>query len=171
MNFLLLWVLLGITIIVMSLNNFQLTRPTVVSVPDSSIGSILYVCPIEDKDFDLLARQLGSHGKGLSIAFTFIVILWIAILLWTLYQSLLKDKFERKSYDLPIFLGKFLLFGTIIVLILMRTPNHYRAVLLEGSNSRWTLCENNTPGAKAVRANAVTVGEKIKLLTQSPENQ
>jgi len=77
------------------------------------------------------------------------------VLGWTLYQSLLKDKFEQKSYDLPIFFGEFLIFGFVLVSIMMHGPNYYRRVAVRGANGEYVLCEIDTPGARPVKSAAL----------------
>ncbi|MDR1071646.1 MAG: hypothetical protein LBL21_03330 [Rickettsiales bacterium] len=159
-NLLLLWCLLGIAIIVVSTNGFQLRPSPPITLPDSVAGQALFVCPAASAGFESVAKEISVYGRALSIAFMFLVFLWIAITGWVVYNSLLNDKFERKSYDIPIFLGKFLLFSFVLATVLMKTPNHFRRVFVSGAEGAWILCESDTPGAKAVRSGAVFSGGK-----------
>lgn len=160
MNFLLLWALMGIAIIVMTVNHFQLRPNPPISLSDSAMQQALFVCPANDVGFAKFATQITAVKGPLSIIYTFIAILWILILGWVIYNSMLADKFERKSYDLPIFLGKFLVFSFVIATILMYTPNHFRTVSIAGTTEKWTLCEADTPGAKAIKKDAVSSTHK-----------
>jgi hypothetical protein len=153
-GFLFMLVFFGIAIIIMAINNFQLSRVSPIFLPDSVAGNALFVCPAADTAFDMTAAQVAEFKKPLSIIFMFMALLWVAITGWVLYQSMLLDKFERKNFETPIFLGKFLLFAFVIAMIFMHGPNYYRAVEVAGAEGKWVLCENNSPGARAVRAEA-----------------
>jgi hypothetical protein len=89
-----------------------------------------------------------------------LLLLWFANLFWILYNSLLKDKFERKSWDFPIFLGKILIFSFMIGTVLMHSPNHFRNVAITGAGDKWVLCERDTPGARAVQSAALSLPNK-----------
>lgn len=154
-NLLLLWVLLAIGIIVASTNHIQLMHIKPLALPESMASQALFVCPAFDPGAASSAVSAQKLKGGFQILFMFGVILWIAVTGWTFYQSLLKDKFEKKSWDLPIFFAKMIIFGTILLTIILNSPNHYRTVYVNGSNSEWVLCENNTPGARAVKADAL----------------
>ena len=154
-SLLLFWVLLGIAIIIMSVNNFQLRPVAPATLPDSARATALFVCPAADVQFDNAAANLGRFQRALSIIFMFIVLLWVAITGWVMYQALLKDKYDDKSFELPKFLGKFLLFSFIVATIVLKTPNHFRSVFVKGSVEKWVLCESNSPGAKAVKKDAL----------------
>lgn len=159
-NLLLLWVLMAIAIIVMSIHNFQLVPGTPIELADSVAGNALFVCPAADIEMDNTAANLTRFRTPLLVIFSIFFMLWIAILGWMIYTALLKDKFEKKPFELPIFLGKFLLFIFILVLIMMKSPNHFRVVRIKGSPDNWVMCENNSPGAKPVRKDAVSAGVK-----------
>jgi hypothetical protein len=154
-GFLLILVFFGIAIIIMATNNFQLSRVNPMVLPDSVAGNALFVCPAADTAFDKVAAQIAGFRKPLSIIFMFMVLLWAAITGWAVYQSMLVDKFKQENFTTPIFLGKFLLFAFVFAMIFMHGPNYYRAVEVAGADGKWVLCENNSPGAKAVRAEAV----------------
>ena len=159
-NLLLLWVMLAIAIIIMATNEFQLMPVKQIELADSVAASTLFVCPAADPEFDNIAREISLFKSPLSIIFMFFAMLWAAISTWTMYQALLKDKFEQKSFELPIFLGKFLLFAGIAVALLMYSPNRFRRVSVQGMSEQFVLCENNSPGAKPVRKGAVNAWGK-----------
>ncbi|MDR0967472.1 MAG: hypothetical protein LBL75_01405, partial [Rickettsiales bacterium] len=66
------------------------------ALPDSVADSALYVCPLASETFDEIAKQLSLIHNSLLIIFSFVFMLWIAMILWSLYQNLLKDKFNEK---------------------------------------------------------------------------
>jgi hypothetical protein len=72
-----------------------------------------------------------------------------------MYQNLLKDKFVRDAFKKPWAATKMLFWALVVVLLLVKTPNYFRTVHVDGTNTNWVLCESNTPGARAVRADAV----------------
>jgi hypothetical protein len=128
------------------------------NLPDSVVVSALYVCPAASETFDIIAAQLSYIRNSLTIIFFFVLMIWVAMIGWSLYQNLLKDKFEEKSWQNIIFLGKILFWMTIVITILMHSPNHYRRVSLRGATGEFVLCESNNPGARPVRAVAVDRG-------------
>ena len=127
-------------------------------LPDSIADSALYVCPAANSIFDEIARQLSYIRNSLTIVFFFIFMLWIAMIGWSMYQNLLKDKFEEKSWQSIKFLGKILFWITIIITILMNAPNHYRRVSLNGANGEFVLCESNNPASRPVHSKSVHSG-------------
>jgi hypothetical protein len=154
-NLLLLWCLLGIAIIVMSMNGFQLRPHPAMELADSVAGQALFVCPAADAGFESVAKELGTFRGGLSVAFTFFAILFAAVTAWAVYTSLLNDKFDKKNYGIPIFLGKNLLWVFILTTILLHTPNYFRRVFVQGQDGAWVLCERDTPGARAVKKDSL----------------
>ena len=156
----LFWALLAVAIITASVNHFQLTKPKVIELSDSVASQALFVCPAADKSFDLLAKELTGMKKTLNIFYIALVLLWIANLGWTIYNSLLIDKFERSRFDFPIFLGKSLIFLFVIGTVFMNSPNHYRDVVVLGSDKSWVLCEKNSPNAQAVQSSALSAPRK-----------
>ncbi|MDR3208992.1 MAG: hypothetical protein LBT45_04070 [Rickettsiales bacterium] len=154
-NLILLWCLLGIAIIVASTNGFQLRPSQPIALSDSVAGTALFVCPAASPGFESAAKELGVYRQALSIAFMFLALLWAALTAWAVYVSLLNDKFEHKPYEIPIFLAKFLIFSFVLAIIMLKTPNHFRRVFVQGAEGAWVLCERDTPGAKAVRQEAV----------------
>ena len=160
-NLLLFWILLAIGIIIMSMNGWQLMPGTPVPLPDSALGQALFVCPAAHSEFDDIAAQIFSVRHIIYTVFIFFGLLWLSITGWTLYQALLKDKFVKKSFELPIFFGKSLLFAFVLITILMWGPNSFRTVTVRGSDAKWVLCQSDSPGARAVRKEAVFGAGKI----------
>ena len=87
--------------------------------------------------------------------FLFALMLLIVVWAWAMYQNLLKDKFNRDSFKTPWAMTKALFWAVVIILLMIKTPNYFRTVYVRGDNTAYVLCENNTPGARAVRADAV----------------
>ncbi|NMA32511.1 MAG: hypothetical protein GX944_01105 [Alphaproteobacteria bacterium] len=125
------------------------------TLPDSVANHALFVCPVNSPTFDEIARQLSYIRKSLTIVFFFIFMVWLAMIGWSLYQNLLKDKFEEKSWKSIIFLGKILFWLTLVITILIHTPNHYRRVKLNGISGEFVLCESNNPASRPVYKNAI----------------
>ena len=63
-------------------------------LPDSVAGHALFVCPAEHSMFNEIARQLSYLRTSLSVIFFFVFMLWLSMIGWSLYQNLLKDKFN-----------------------------------------------------------------------------
>ncbi len=148
-------IILMISIILMTSFNLTLLPTEPLTVSASMSPQALYVCPAGDSFWDALANGISQFKKPISIGFVFVFILLIFIWVWALYQNLLKDKYSRDTYKKPWGFTKLAFWAGIIVMILMSTPNHYRTVKIDGAPGDWVLCENNTPGAQAVRASAV----------------
>ncbi|MDR1207020.1 MAG: hypothetical protein LBK26_01240 [Rickettsiales bacterium] len=133
------------------------------NLPDSARDIALFVCPAADSVFDEIARGLMMFRNQLMMVFFFFFIFFLASLGWSVYQNLIKDKFEEKVYKFPFFLGKSLFWATIIVTVLMHSPNSFRTVGVMGAPGKFVLCQSNTPGSRPVRANAIIVHSKIAL--------
>ena len=71
--------------------------------------------------------------------------------MWALYQNLLKDKFNRDSFKKPWMFTKFLFWAIVIMTVLMKTPDYFRAIEIDGARGQYVLCESSTPGAKIVK--------------------
>ncbi len=142
-------------IILMSAFGLTLSPTVPLKVPENMLGNVLYVCPAADSIWDGIARGVIHMRKPLIIAFLFAIMLLMAVWGWALYQNLLKDKFNRDAFKNPWSYTKMLFWATVTIIILMYTPNHFRSVHLKNTGGEWVLCENNTPGARAVRANMV----------------
>jgi hypothetical protein len=126
------------------------------NIPDSAADAVLYVCPAADFAFDETARQLSYIRNYLMIAFFFIFMIWAAMAGWAVYQNLLKDKFEEKSWQSIVFLAKILFWMTIVLTVLMHAPNHYRRVSVRGETGNFVLCESNDPASQPKQADAVS---------------
>jgi len=127
------------------------------NLPDSALNIALFVCPEANETFDLIAQQLSYIQGSLTIVFFFVFMIWIAMLGWALYQNLLQDKFVEKNWQSIMFLGKTLFWITIIITLLMHSPNHFRRVNLRGATGDFVLCESNNPASRPVRAEAVSI--------------
>ncbi len=115
----------------------------------------LYVCPIKESVWTSIAQGLGMVTKPLTIGLVFALMILSAFWSWALYQNLLKDKFDRGAYKTPWGATKLLFWACVILMLLIKTPDYYRTVHLEGADGNWVLCDSNTPGAQAVHANKV----------------
>lgn len=146
----------AITAIIL-LSSFDLTlMPTTpVKIPESMLANALYVCPAQETTWDTLATGMVQLEKILIPIMIFATTMLVTAWCWALYQNLLKDKFARDSYKKPWASTKLLFWAIVAMTMLTRTPNYFRSVSVTGVRGEWVLCENNTPGAKAVHANAV----------------
>ncbi|MFA7188157.1 MAG: hypothetical protein WC137_01630 [Alphaproteobacteria bacterium] len=124
-------------------------------LPDSVAENALFVCPAAQSIFNEIAKQLSYLRNSLNVVFFFIFMFWVAMIGWSLYQNLLKDKFEEKSWESIKFLGKTLFWVVLIITILIHTPNHYRRVTLDGASGNFILCESNNPASRPVLSSAV----------------
>ena len=147
-------VLLTAIILMTSFNiNLSPTQPIALSAADAP--NALFVCPAASNTWDMLAQGLGQFTKPLIIGFFFAVILLCFAWAWAMYQNLLKDKFVRDAFKKPWAATKMLFWALVMVLMLVKTPNYFRTVHVEGARGDWILCESNTPGARAAPANRI----------------
>lgn len=138
--------------------------PTHSVTPAAEIGpDMLYVCPAATSPWDGIANGLAQFKRPVIIGFLFAFMLLIVVWAWAMYQSLLKDKFNRDTFKKPWSYTKMLFWAIMIVYILMMTPNYFRTVHVSGSTSNWVMCDGTMPGAKAVRASMVEPKKQIKL--------
>ncbi len=135
--------------------DLQFGASTPVAVPESMAANVLYVCPVASGTWDAVARALMPFTRSITIGFLFAAMILMFSWGWALYQNLLKDSFKRESFKNPWAFTKMWFWAGVIVLMMALTPNHFREVHLTGSTSSYILCDNNTPGARAVRASAV----------------
>lgn len=135
--------------------DLQFGASTPVAVPESMAANVLYVCPVASGTWDAVARALMPFTRSITIGFLFAAMILMFSWGWALYQNLLKDSFKRESFKNPWAFTKMWFWAGVIVLMAALTPNHFREVHLTGSTSSYVLCDNNTPGARAVRASAV----------------
>ncbi len=152
-----MWAIMALTAIVM-MSEFNLhlfPAAKTVSVSPSMAGTELYVCPAASSTWDSIAQTMGTFSDYIIIGFFFAVMVILFVWGWAMYQNLLNDKFDRKSFSNPWKYTKLAFWSAVIVLLLLATPNHFRRVNITGATGEWVLCENNTPGARAVRATAV----------------
>ena len=151
-----LWVIMFmIAIILMVSFDISLTPNQPVQVPLAARANALYVCPAASEMWDAISNGIMPFKRYINITIIFSGLILLAIWGWALYQNLLKDKFNRDSFKKPWGATKFFFWCVITIYILVMTPNYFRTVHITGSNQDWVLCENNTPGARPVRANAV----------------
>lgn len=142
-------------IILMTSFDIQLSPTQPLVVAPEVAPTTLYVCPAASKTWDMLAQAFGQFTRPLIIGFFFAVILLCFSWAWAMYQNLLKDKFVRDAFKTPWAATKLLFWAVVILSMLAFTPNYFRSVRVDGTNSNWVLCENNTPGARAVRSDTV----------------
>lgn len=135
--------------------DLQFGASTPINVPASMAGSVLYVCPAASGTWDAVARAMMPFTRSIMIGFLFAAMILMFSWGWALYQNLLKDSFKRESFKNPWAFTKMWFWAGVIILIMALTPNHFREVHLTGSTASYVLCDNNTPGARAVRASAV----------------
>ncbi len=133
----------------------QIDSTMPLQIPEAMQSRALYVCPAESNIWTQVSVAMHSIIRYLTIAFFFCVMLVTFFWGWELYQSLVEDTFKRDKFAKPWKLTKFLFWAGAIILLLLFTPNHYKTVHIEGASGDWVLCENNTPGAKAVRSDLV----------------
>ena len=143
------------TIVIVSSFGIQLLPVAPVQVPASAIGHELYVCPAADLTWDAIAIALRPTMRYLTLAFFFATMILLFNWGWAMYQNLLADKFDQKKFSNPWKFTKFVFWVAVVVAIVAATPNHFKTVHIRGAEGNWVLCERDTPGAAAVRANAV----------------
>ena len=141
-------------IVLMTAFNFTLTPVATETAARVAGPEILYVCPAESSVWDTLANALGYFTRPIVIAFCFAVILLLFTWGWALYQNLLKDKFVRDAFKTPWAFTKMLFWAAVIVILMINTPNYFRAVTVN-NQSGYVLCDANSPNARAEHINAV----------------
>lgn len=148
-------VIMVTAIVLMVSFNITLSPNTPIVLNDTIAPNALFVCPVTDSGWIQVADGLGHFTRPLVIALFFAMMILTAVWSWALYQNLLKDKFNRDSFKNPWAFTKWLFWAAIIVFMLIRTPDSFRTVHIDGANGAWVLCDNNTPGARAVHADSV----------------
>jgi hypothetical protein len=148
-------IILMTSIVLMTMFNITLSPTQPITLAQDVAQNALYVCPIKESTWVQIANGLSQFHKPLLIGLTFAIILLCFSWAWALYQNLLKDKFVRDAFKTPWSATKMLFWATMIMLLIINTPDHYRTVHVTGARGNWVLCENNTPGARAVNAQAV----------------
>ena len=134
---------------------FQLGQTEMPVMSESVAENILFVCPAQSTTWDSIASVLHVFMRYIVGGFFFAVVLLLFGWGWQLYQNLLNDKFKRDSFKNIWGFTKFAFWAGIIILLLAFTPNHFRRVEVVGYGDNLVLCDGNTPGNAAVRADAV----------------
>jgi len=142
-------------IVLMSSFGLQLDHGAAIEIPASAVGHALYVCPGASATWDSIARALHPFVRYIIIGFSFAAILLMFSWGWALYQNLLKDSFKRDAFKNPWAFTKIWFWAAVIVILVAMTPNYFRTVRITGAPGQWVMCDSNTPGAAAVRADAV----------------
>lgn len=141
-----------IAIVLMTAFDVSLLSVSPIKVPENMQPNILYVCPIKtDSAWASLANGLVQGKQFITMGFFFAAMLLAAVWMWALYQNLLKDKFNRDAFKKPWMFTKFLFWAVVIMTVLMKTPDYFRAIEIDGARGQYVLCESSTPGAKIVK--------------------
>ena len=150
-------VIILVAVVVAASFGIKMAPHPAIQVPQSLAGTELYVCHAASQTWDSMATAMRPFNKYIIISFFFVVMILLFNWGWVMYQNLLNDKFKRESFSNVWKFTKFTFWAGVIILILAATPNHFRTVHIRGVSGDWVLCEANTPGAAAVRADAVTM--------------
>ncbi|MDE6478443.1 MAG: hypothetical protein K2L95_01895 [Alphaproteobacteria bacterium] len=142
-------------IVLASSFGLQIMPVTPTVLPDDAAGMALFVCPTDSSTWTMVATALRPMVRFISMAFFFGFMMLLFSWGWALYQNLLKDSFKQDAFQKPWALTKFMFWAGMIVLLLVATPNHYRAVHVVGASGEWVLCDDGMPGAIPVWANNV----------------
>ena len=118
--------------------------PTV-RVANDMLGNVLYVCPAKSNGWDSAADILKTFQTPIWIGVFFALIMLLFAWGWSLYQNLLKDKFDKNKFIKPWGFTKLFFWAIVILLLVTHTPNYYRTVHIRGVDGNFVLCENNTP--------------------------
>lgn len=144
-----------IMIVIVTSFDMQLAPSVALQIPENMAGQALYVCPSESQIWGSVSQMLRPVSHYITIVFFFIVMLLAFNWGWALYQNLLSDSFKKESFSKPWQFTKMTFWAGVVVLLLVFTPNHFRTVRVDGARGEWVLCESNTPGAVAVKAESV----------------
>ena len=118
---------------------------TKVNVPENMLGDVLYVCPAQSSVWDTVQEMMRMLQTPITVLLFFALAMLLFAWGWSLYQNLLKDKFDRSSFLKPWGFTKIFFWAVIIVVILSNTPNHYRIVHVKNQPMNFVLCESTTP--------------------------
>ncbi len=122
----------------------------------SELGpNMLFVCPGAASPWDEIANGLAQLKEPIKVGFFFATMLLVAIWGWAMYQSLLKDKFNRDTFKSPWAYTKLLFWASMVMILLVHTPNYFRSVRVDGTSGSFVMCDGGTPGARAVPASRV----------------
>lgn len=144
-----------VSIVVVVSFGLQLAPNAAIMLSPESAVNALYICPTTSMFWDGFAKALIPFHRYLIMGLFFVSMLLLFSWGWALYQNLLSDSFKRDSFKNPWQMTKFTFWVSVIILLFVMTPNYYRTVKVDGLNGEYVLCESNTPGARAVRADAV----------------
>lgn len=148
-------IIMLVSIVVVVSFGLQLSPNAPIALSPESAANALYICPTTSPFWDGFAQALISFHRYLVIGLFFVVMLLMFSWGWALYQNLLSDSFKRDSFKKPWQMTKFTFWVSVIVLLFVMTPNYYRTVKVDGLSGEYVLCESDSPGARAVRADAV----------------
>lgn len=151
-----MFAIMMVTAIVLMISfDISLSPNAPIVLNDTVAPNALFVCPVTKSIWTDIASGIGVLRRPLLIGLFFAIMILTAVWSWALYQNLLKDKFDRGTYKNPWAYTKLLFWASIVVFMLIRTPDSFRTVHIDGANGDWVLCDNNTPGARAVHADKV----------------
>lgn len=126
------------------------------------VANALYVCPMASGGWDEISKMLIANKRYISMAMLGLAMFAVFTAMWNLYQNLLKDELDTKSWQ---FFLKFLFPVLLVVLIawqlLTWTPNHFREVAVSGAKGRFVLCQASEPGSRPVLADKVRAARPI----------
>ena len=134
---------------------FQLGSTEMPAMSAETAANILFVCPAESASWDSVTIGIQPFMRYIIGGFFFAAVLLMFGWGWQLYQNLLTDKFKRDSFKNIWGFTKIWFWALIFVMLVIYTPNYFRGVKITGATGDWVLCDGNTPGARAVHANAV----------------
>ena len=142
-------------IVIVASFHMQLGNMSTDEVSESVASKILYVCPAESSSWDAIAMILRPLLNYILAGVFFVVVLLAFGWGWILYQNLLSDKFKRDDFKNIWGYTKMAFWAGIVVLLIVSTPNSFRRVEVTGNGENWVLCDAETPGNRAVYADAV----------------
>lgn len=142
-------------IVIVASFNMQIGTIVTPNIPETMVGNVLYVCPANDSSWGSVAMALRPFLNYIFAAFFFGLVLLAFGWGWQLYQNLLTDKFKRESFKNIWVFTKWGFWAFVVVLLILVTPNNFRRVDITGAGNDWVFCDASTPGARAVRADAV----------------
>ncbi|MBO4745723.1 MAG: hypothetical protein J5613_01470 [Alphaproteobacteria bacterium] len=142
-------------VLLMAVFQFALDDAVPIAIPESLQGHALYVCPAESETWDALAAGFGHFYRYLLMGFFFSLIVLLFVWGWYLYQNLLQDKFKRDDFKNPWGFTKLLFWATVIMIIVLHTPNSYRHFKIRDTAGEWVACESTSEGAKVVPINLI----------------
>jgi len=118
-------------------------------------GAVLYVCPAESTLWDDLSNAFLEFRTQILMIWAGLLLFLVTAFGWAFYQNLIKNKFEEGTYVFAITFARGLFWITVIMVLLIFTPNHFKSVGVVGSDTRFVLCQSTTPDSRPVRADAV----------------